>query len=514
MEDALYDLAIIGGGINGCGIARDAVGRGLKVYLCEQGDLGGATSSASTKLLHGGLRYLEHYEFRLVREALIEREVLWGIAPHIVRPLRFVLPYTKGMRRAWLLRLGLFLYDHLGGRKLLPGTARVDFARSPIGQGLRAGLDFGYEYSDCWVEDNRLVILNARDAEERGAVIATGTRCTHAAPDPAGGWRVITEDLATGAKTSLRARVLVNAAGPWANEVAQTLVGRPPKGKVRLVQGSHLVVPKLYDHDRCFIFQNADGRIVFTIPYEGKFTLIGTTDRDYQGDLAKVSASEAETAYLCAAVSEYFRKPVTPQDVVWSYSGVRPLYDDGQSKAQQATRDYVLEVDTAANAPMLSVFGGKITTYRRLAESAMDKLLPLLPAGTGSKGQPAGWTGRTPLPGGEFQPQDLNLQVNALVKTYGFLTRDEAHRLIRLYGTRARILLGDARSRADLGQDFGGGLTAREIDYLRAYEWVRRAEDILFRRSKLGLHISLAEATAIDDYLQHSSKTRADMAAQ
>lgn len=514
MGEQVFDLAIIGGGINGCGIARDAVGRGLKVYLCEQGDLGGATSSASTKLLHGGLRYLEHYEFRLVREALIEREVLWGIAPHIVRPLRFVLPHAKGMRSAWLLRLGLFLYDHLGGRKLLPGTARVDFARSPIGQGLKAGIDFGYEYSDCWVEDNRLVILNARDAEERGAEIAVGTRCISATPEAGGGWRVVTQDLTTGEERSLRARVLVNAAGPWANQVAHDLVGRPPKGKVRLVQGSHLVVPKLYDHDRCFIFQNPDGRIVFTIPYEGKFTLIGTTDRDYTGELAKVTASEAEVSYLCAAVSGYFRKPVTAKDVVWTYSGVRPLYDDGQSKAQQATRDYVLEVDTAADAPMLSVFGGKITTYRRLAEAALDKIQPLLPAGAGMKGEARGWTGRIPLPGGEFQPQDLNLQVNGLIKSYGFLTRDEAQRLIRLYGTRARRVLGTATCRADLGQDFGAGLTAREIDYLCREEWVRRAEDILFRRSKLGLVLRPAEAAAIDAYLTARTETSPALAAQ
>jgi glycerol-3-phosphate dehydrogenase len=346
MAEKIFDLVIIGGGINGCGIARDAVGRGLSVFLCEQGDLGGATSSASTKLLHGGLRYLEHREFRLVREALIEREVLWRIAPHIVRPLRFVLPYSKDMRPAWLLRLGLFIYDHLGGRKLLPGTSRVDFALSPVGEGLRGELRFGYEYSDCWVEDNRLVILNARDAVERGAEIRVRTRCVEALPEAGGGWRVITRDQDSGQDSTIRARVLVNAAGPWASGVACDIAKRPPKGKVRQVQGSHIVVPKLYSHDRCFIFQNADGRIVFTIPFEGDFTLIGTTDRDFPSDAATVRASDEEVSYLCAAASGYFRKPVTPAEVVWTYSGVRPLYDDGQSAAQQATRDYVLEVDT------------------------------------------------------------------------------------------------------------------------------------------------------------------------
>ncbi|MPL71082.1 Aerobic glycerol-3-phosphate dehydrogenase [bioreactor metagenome] len=497
----MVDLFIIGGGINGCGIARDAVGRGYSVVLCEQGDLGGATSSSSTKLLHGGLRYLEHHEFRLVREALIEREVLWNIAPHIVRPLRFVLPHSKGMRPAWLLRLGLFIYDHLGGRKLLPGTARVDLKSGPIGQGLRDGLTLGFEYSDCWVEDNRLVILNAIDAVERGATVRVRTRCTRAEPRPGGGWCVTIRDE-TGREEVIEARMLINAGGPWANDVARTIARRPPKGRVRQVQGSHIVVPKLYDHDRCFIFQNGDGRIVFTIPYEGRFTLIGTTDRDYPGDPAKVAASPEEIAYLCTLASSYFKRPVTPADVVWTYSGVRPLYDDGSSEAQKATRDYVLELDTRAEAPVLSVFGGKITTYRRLAESALERIASCLGDPEGGPRLPAGWTGQKALPGGDFAPLAFDAERDALRAEYGFLAQAEATRLLRYYGSRARRVLGGARSRADLGEAFGGGLTAREVDYMRAQEWARSAEDILFRRSKLGLVLSPDEVAALERYME------------
>lgn len=503
MPETRYDLAIIGGGINGCGIARDAVGRGYSVFLCEQGDLGGATSSASTKLLHGGLRYLEHYEFRLVREALVEREVLWGIAPHFVRPLRFVLPHAKGMRPAWLLRLGLFIYDHLGGRKLLPGTSKVEFKRSPLGEGLRDDLTLGFEYSDCWVEDNRLVVLNARDAHERGAVIRSRTRCTSAKPLPGGGWQVTTRDLLTGREETLTARMLINAGGPWANAVAREIAGTPPKGRIRQVQGSHIVVPKLYSHDRCFIFQNADGRIVFTIPYEDDFTLIGTTDRDYPGDPAKVAASEEEIAYLCGLASSYFKTPVTPADVVWTYSGVRPLYDDGSSEAQKATRDYVLDVDGREEAPVLSVFGGKITTYRRLAEAAMEHIVSRI-------GQPArgglaaGWTGRFPLPGGGFAPGEFDAVVDKFQKDHPFLSRAEAVRLVRQYGTRAGAAIGDARSREEMGQAFGAGLHEAEVRYLQEAEWVVSAEDIVFRRSKLGLRMRPDEIEALDHFLEET----------
>ena len=365
----VFDIVIIGGGINGCGIARDAAGRGWSVYLCEANDLASATSSASTKLVHGGLRYLEYYEFRLVREALMEREVLWGIAPHIVWPLRFVLPHHKGLRPAWLLRLGLLLYDHLGGRKRLPATRTKRLRADPVGRPLKPEYTLGFEYSDCWIEDSRMVVLNARDAAEQGAVIATRTRCT--AASRVGDLWQITIKQAGQEPQAVRARALVNAAGPWVGQVLQTVMRANALAKVRMVKGSHIVVPRLYPEEHCYIFQNADNRIFFVIPYEQDFSLIGTTDLDYQGDLGEVSASAEEIDYLCRGTSEYFLRPITPDQVVWTYSGVRPLFDDGASKAQAATRDYVLELEApAGQAAQLSVFGGKITTYRRLAEAA------------------------------------------------------------------------------------------------------------------------------------------------
>ncbi len=359
---ALYDLAIIGGGINGAGLARDAAGRGLKVYLCEQDDLAAGTSSKATKLIHGGLRYLEYFEFRLVHEALSERETLWRIAPHVVRPLRFVLPHHRGLRAPWLLRLGLFLYDHLGGRKLLPPTRRLDLTRDPAGRPLRAGFRLGFEYSDCWADDARLVVLNARDAADRGATIRTRTQAI-AAERGRDAWTLTVRDRQSGQTETIMARILVNAAGPWVGDVLALTHQRRPAAHLRLVQGSHIVVRRLYEHDRCYIFQNADNRIIFAIPYERDFTLIGTTDRDYTGDPAGVEASPEEIDYLCRAASEYLAAPVTPADVVWTYSGVRPLYDDGASAAQAATRDYVFELDERAGAPILTIFGGKITTY-------------------------------------------------------------------------------------------------------------------------------------------------------
>ena len=496
----VFDLAIIGGGVNGCGIARDAAGRGLKVYLCEKGDLGGATSSSSTKLLHGGLRYLEHYEFRLVREALRERETLWSVAPHFVRPLRFVLPHMPGMRPKWLLRLGLFIYDHIGGRKRLPPTSVVRFQQSCVGEGLIPSLSVGYEYSDCWVEDNRLVIMNARSAEELGAVIDTHSSCV-AASRTADGWslKIAAGDL----QKTVRARVVVNAAGPWANDIVELCARRPARGKVRLVQGSHIVVPKLYTHDRCFIFQNRDDRIVFAIPYEDDYTLIGTTDCDFCGDLANVGATDAEIKYLCQAASRYFQRPVLVSDVVWSYSGVRPLYDDGGGAAQKATRDYVLEVDDADGAALVSVFGGKITTYRRLAESVMEKLVAHLPADKArAVAAKAGWTGREPLPGGDFPIDAFDERVKALRVAYPFLGKRDATRLFRYYGTRADKVLGQARSWADLGIGFGMGLTEAEVDYMVREEWARSASDIVFRRSKLGLRLTQSEIDAIDRFLE------------
>ena len=396
MSDRHYDIAIVGGGINGCGIARDAAGRGHSVFLCEQGDLAGATSSASTKLIHGGLRYLEYYEFRLVREALIEREVLLRAAPHIIWPMRFVLPHHSGLRPAWLLRLGLFIYDHIGGRKLLPGTKTVDLANGPLGKGLKPLFKKGFEYSDCWVQDSRLVVLNARDAQEKGAVIRTRTSCTRARRED-DHWVLTVTNAENDSSEEISARVLINAAGPWAGSFLSGAVGANTKAKVRMVQGSHIIVKRLFDHDRSYFFQNSDGRLVFTIPYERDFTLIGTTDRDYQGDPGDVAITEEETAYLCGVVSQYLDNEITPDDVVHSYSGVRPLYDDGAAEAKAATRDYVLDLDDEGGLPpILNIFGGKITTYRKLAEHALEKLGPHLSGGSGP------WTANGTLPGGNF----------------------------------------------------------------------------------------------------------------
>ena len=497
-----YDLFIIGGGVNGCGIARDAAGRGLSVFLAEQGDLSSGTSSASTKLIHGGLRYLEHYEFRLVREALIEREVLLNAAPHIIWPLRFVLPHHKGLRPWPILRLGLFLYDHLGGRKILPGTRSVNLRTDVTGQPLKPEYTRGYEYSDCWVEDARLVVLNARSAEAKGAEIRTRTKCTSARRVD-GVWELTLEGQ-HGAEEKVRARALINSAGPWVSQVLGAVVGRNDPDKIRMVKGSHLVVDKLYDHDRCYIFQNADGRICFAVPYEHDFTLIGTTDEDHKGDPGKPEISPAETDYMLRAVSEYFRKPVTRENVRWAYSGIRPLYDDGASKAQEATRDYVLKLDhPEGGAPLLSVFGGKITTFRKLAESAMEKIAPFFP----QLGKP--WTAEAALPGGDFPYAEVEQRIAALCQRYPFLEPANVRRLFRAYGTDTEEILGGARSASELGRFFGP-LSEREIDWLRRREWARSADDILWRRSKLGLHMSKQEQDALHAYMA----TREDVAGQ
>jgi glycerol-3-phosphate dehydrogenase len=493
----VFDLAIIGGGVNGCGIARDAVGRGNSVFLCEMNDLASGTSSWSTKLIHGGLRYLEYYDFKLVRHALLEREILWQIAPHIIRPLRFVLPHHAGLRPAWLLRLGLLIYDYIGGRKLLPATRTLDLTRDETGKPLAPGrFKRGFEYSDCSVDDTRLVVLTARDAAERGAVVRTRTRATEIRQAD-GHWHVITENTATGARETISARTLVNAGGPWVQNVLATGAGVNAKAKVRLVQGSHIVVPKIYDHDRAYIFQNADGRIVFAIPYQDDFTLIGTTDIDYQGNPADVKISAEEIDYLCSAVSEYLAKPVLAEDVVWTYSGVRPLYDDGASEAKAATRDYVFELDLPGGLPLLSIYGGKITTYRRLAEEALEKLAPYL---TGTKAK-EGWTAKAALPGGDFDVFAGDALVGELLRDYPFVTPAHARRLVRAYGTRAVTMLGSARSSADLGQDFGETLSEREVRYLMASEWAVAAEDIVWRRSKLGLRLSKDQIAALDLWL-------------
>lgn len=495
MTAPVFDIAIIGGGVNGCGIARDAAGRGASVVLFEQGDLASATSSASTKLIHGGLRYLEHYEFRLVREALTEREVMWRAAPHIIRPLRFVLPHHAGLRPWWMLRLGLFLYDHLGGRQLLPATRSLDLKRDAAGEPLQPRFDRAFEYSDCWVEDARLVALNARDAAEHGARILPRTKVIGARRQ--GDLWVVSTEAADGTRAETSAHALVNAGGPWVADVLNGIVASNRPASVRLVQGSHIVVPRLFEHDRCYIFQNADGRIIFAIPYEGDLTLIGTTDKDYDGDPAKVAASEDEIAYLCAAASEYFRKPIQREDVVWTYSGVRPLYDDGASKAQEATRDYVLTLDEpAGSAPLLSVFGGKITTARRLAEAAVEKLSAAVPALRAPS-----WTAVAHLPGGDFPVEGFEELVERITAARPWLDRKLARRLARAYGTRAETLLEGAKAMADLGRVFGADLTEREVSWLMNQEWAVSAEDVLFRRSKLGLRFSPEQRRALDDYM-------------
>ena len=495
--DKIFDLAIIGGGINGCGIARDAVGRGNSVFLCEMNDLASGTSSWSTKLVHGGLRYLEYYEFRLVREALIEREILWQIAPHIIRPLRFVLPHHSGLRPAWLLRLGLFLYDHIGGRNLLPPTRSVDLSRDEVGKPLVSNrYTRAFEYSDCFVDDARLVVLTARDAADRGAEIRTRTRAVEIRQAD-GSWQVTVEDTASGIRSTIKARALVNAGGPWVEDVLRSSAGVNARAKVRLVQGSHIVVRKLYAHDRAYMFQNSDGRIVFVIPYQDDFTLIGTTDRDFDGDPSKVKASTEEIKYLCDSVSEYLAQPVSPDDVVWTYAGVRPLYDDGASEAKAATRDYVFELDTPGGAPLLSIYGGKITTYRRLAEEALERLEPYLRSAKAKDG----WTAKSPLPGGDMDVSAVAALTAELIRNYPFLASAQASRLAHAYGTRAAKLLGSAKSLADLGQSFGAGLTESEVKYLMAHEWARSAEDIVWRRSKLGLRLSAAEIAALEDWI-------------
>ena len=499
-EPDVFDIAVIGGGINGCGIARDAAGRGLTVYLCEQDDLASGTSSRATKLIHGGLRYLEHYKVRLVHEALAEREVLWAMAPHIIWPLRFVLPHHAGLRPAWLLRLGLFFYDHLGGRKILPATRTLDLRRDPAGAPLKDRAAHAFEYSDCWVEDARLVVLNAMDARDRGALVETRHALVEGAREK-GLWRLIVEDRATGARRERRAKRVVNAAGPWVGDVLGGALHEASPARVRLVKGSHIVVPKLFDHDRCYIFQNSDNRIVFAIPYECDFTLIGTTDIDYEGDPAKVAASEDEVLYLCAVASEYFAKPVMQESVVWTYSGVRPLYDDGVSAAQEATRDYVLTLDAnAKEAPLLSVFGGKITTYRRLAEAALEKLAPYIP------GLSPAWTAGATLPGGDFPMRGFAALVAEFQTRWPELSPSLLTRLARAYGTRTRDILGDARSLADLGTLFGAELTEAEVRYLMRAEWARSADDILWRRSKLGLRITPDEAKALQAWLDRDAR--------
>lgn len=495
MTEQILDMVVIGGGINGTGIARDAVGRGLSVLLCEQHDLAGHTSSASTKLIHGGLRYLEYYEFRLVREALKERERLLGIAPHVIWPLRFVLPHNEQLRPAWMIRTGLFLYDHLGGRGKLPRSQTIDLRQHVAGKPLNDRLTRGFVYSDCWVQDARLVVLNAMDAAQRGARIKLHTRCERALHKD-GVWHVLLRDD-TGDAQWVRARALVNAAGPWAAALFKDVVEHSTDSGIRLVKGSHIVVRKLFDHDLAYIFQHTDRRIVFAIPYERAYTLIGTTDVDYEGDPSKAHISPEETQYLCEAVSQYFKRPVHPADVVWSYSGVRPLYDDRADNASAATRDYVLELEGGENqAPLLSVFGGKLTTYRRLSEHALEKLQPIMGFSAGS------WTADEPLPGGDIPNGDFAAYLGRLRQARPWLPADLAWRLARDYGTRAEWILGEAGGLDDLGECLGADLYEAEADYLTEHEWARTADDILWRRSKLGLRLEDSQKQRLEAWLE------------
>ena len=513
------DLFIIGGGINGCGIARDAAGRGLSVVLAEQGDLAQATSSASTKLFHGGLRYLEYFEIRLVREALRERETLLTAMPHISWPMRFVLPihpdmrfdtetpaskllntlmpWMRGRRPAWLIRLGLYAYDHLGGRKILPGAER--YRLDPYGNGkpLKPELKEAFEYSDCWVDDSRLVALNARDAAQRGAQILTYTKVI-GAEQKDGLWHITTR-TADGHDQTHQARMLVNAAGPWVGDMLRGVIRSNSRESVRLVRGSHIVVNKLYKGDHAYFLQGSDGRIIFAIPYEQDYTLIGTTDQDHPDPDTPAVCTDEEAEYLCNFASQYFDYRIEVEDIIWRYSGVRPLYDDGARSATAATRDYVLSVENPG-APVLHVFGGKITTYRKLAQAALDKISDAL----GQRTQP--WTAGVPLPGGDFPHDTVLEQIHALIEAHPFLHFDWAQRLIRAYGTDAFLMLEGAKAQSDLGRTLAWTLTEREARWLMTHEFARRAEDIVWRRSKLGLKLIDEQITELDAWMAAEQK--------
>lgn len=524
-QQAVSDIFIIGGGINGCGIARDAAGRGLLVTLAEMNDLASATSSASTKMFHGGLRYLEYFEVGLVAKALKERETLLRAMPHISWPMRFVLPvhkdmrfegstptsrllnivmpWMRGRRPAWLIRLGLFLYDTLGGRQILPGTKTLNLSKHPAGAPLDPKFQRAFEYSDCWVEDSRLVVLNARDAQERGATILTRTEVISAEREE-GLWKISLQSKDTGTIHETWARVLINAAGPWIGDVISDRLQIASTESVRLVRGSHIVTRKLFDHDKGYFFQGADGRVIFAIPYENDFTLIGTTDVDHASADTTPQCTPQEVTYLCDFASGYFAKPVTPDDIVWSYSGVRPLYDDGATSASAATRDYVLSLDAGDNAaPLLNIFGGKITTYRKLAEQALHKIKPFIADQTGD------WTAGVALPGGDFAVSDVSKLITELKADYGFLDDFWATRLIKAYGSEAASVLAGATSAADLGESFGATLTAREIAWLMTREFAQTAEDVVWRRSRLGLRMSPEQITALDRWMAEAANTNA-----
>jgi len=486
-----FDLAIIGGGINGCGIARDAAGRGFRVALIEQNDLASGTSSASSKLIHGGLRYLEHRQFRLVRTALRERETLLRAAPHLVRPLRFVLPINETRRSATLLRLGLLLYDWIGWRKMLPPTRELDLVTDAAGVPLKARFHHAFEYSDCFADDARLVVLNAVDAAAHGAVIRTRTRCVRAERGDV--WQLVLN--ARGQRDVITARVLINAAGAWSELFAETALRIAPRHQLRLDKGSHIVVRRLFDHDRAYILQAADRRVVFAIPFERDFTLIGTTDRAFTGDPSTALPTGEEIDYLCGVANEYFRTAIGAADVVWAFAGVRSLYDDGARKPQDIGRDYTLVLDErVGEAPLLTVYGGKLTTYRRLAEDVLARLAHFFP-----RSRP--WTGQSPLPGGDFVYDGVETLIERTQRTRRFLTADHARRLVRAYGTRVDRVLGNATRLDDLGMRFGADLTRAEVGYLMTTEWAQTADDVLWRRSKLGLRFSPEQAAMLDRFM-------------
>jgi glycerol-3-phosphate dehydrogenase len=486
-----YDIAIIGGGINGVGIARDSARRGLRVLLVEANHQASGTSSAATKLIHGGLRYLEHSAFRLVREALSEREVLLAMAPHLIRPMRFVLPPMPGLRSPIKLRLGLFLYDMLGARKLLPGAKTLDLTHHVVGQPLKRSFRYAFEYSDCSVDDSRLVVLNALDAAERGATIRTRTRCVRV--ERGEDWQLVL--TSHGRRETATARALVNAAGPWIGEVADTVIRKKLNAHVRLVKGSHIVVRNRFDHGEGYILQAAGGRVVFALPFAEDFTLIGTTDENFVGDLKAPAPDPGEITYLCNVANQYFRDKITPDELIWSYAGVRSLYDDGHGRPEDVTRDYVLELDAPnRQPPLLTVYGGKITTYRRLAETAMEKI------GDYFQTRPA-WTATSKLPGGEFPSQGFDEVVAEMTSRWPFLSKAHVRRLARAYGLRCERFLSNAQSLADLGGILTGNLTQAELRYMVEHEWARTAEDVLWRRSKLGLTATAEEAGEITRFM-------------
>jgi len=503
IRDHFYDLVIIGGGVNGCGIARDAAGRGLSVLLAEQNDLASGSSSASTKLLHGGLRYLENFKFRLVREALQESELLLSAMPHISYPMRFILPVDKSQRATWYLRLGLMVYDHLGRRRILPGTKALNPRQDSAGVPLKSKFSKAFEYSDCWIDDSRLVVLNARDAKKFGAEIKVRSKVVAAE-------RIETQDLGNlwkiGLQTSndikqiVYAKVLINAAGPWVSDIIHNMLKLTTNKKVRLVRGSHIVVPKLFNHKRAYTLQGKDSRVVFAIPFEDDFTLIGTTDIDHQSGLENISCTSKEAEYLCRFVSEYFSSAVKKRDIVWKYAGVRSLFDDGNRSASDTTRDYVLSLNAENGAPILNIFGGKITTYRKLAESVLEKLKMVFPHMDKS------WTAGASLPGGAFPLADVDSLIAEAKADYRFLSSRTIKRMFRCYGTDLWKILANAKSKSELGRDFGFDLSEAEVEWLQDKEFARSADDILWRRTKLGLRFDPKDKEELARWLSETNR--------